>query len=43
MTVSNFSNEFVLHVLDEYDIRFETDKKDKLFEFLVRIYYDITG
>lgn len=38
ITASNISDEFVLHVPDEYDYRFKSAKKNKICEYLTKMY-----
>ena len=43
ITVSQISDEFVLHVPDEYDYRFKSGKKDRIAESISRISQKLTG
>jgi len=41
ITASKTSDEFVIHIPDEYDYRFKSGKKDKICETLVILYKDV--
>ncbi len=38
VTASSISNEFVLHVPEEYDYRFKSEKKDAICELIVKLF-----
>jgi len=41
VTASQISDEFVMHVPDEYDYRFKSAKKKKICDMLKKLFYDV--